>query len=194
MNELKNHLLIFTTVLSLIIIFLLDNYLINIVPSLRISFLNPPFIFLGSSLGLLGYIGIISLSFILEKKEKYIVFLSISVIIAILISYAFKYLILRPRPNLLPLLIKSSPSFPSTHALVAFSAFFFIQKIKNKTGKIILMIIMILVSLTGFYNGVHYLSDVFAGMILGLIISYFTLKKVPFLLNKIIKNRTIKNL
>ena len=49
---------------------------------------------------------------------------------------------------------------------------------------------MTLIILTGFYNGVHYLSDIVVGVILGIVVSYLVLTKAP-LLYKSIKNKII---
>ncbi len=179
----KTSLLILISILIIIITFLLDNLFLKAIPTLRISFINPLFIFLGGTIGLLSYLFFLSLLFLHEKKTKFIPYLVIAVVAAIALSYLLKYTILRPRPEIIPLLIKTTSSFPSAHALITASTFFFIKKLKSI--KILAFIPAFLITFTGYYNGVHYLSDIMAGILLGIIISYLTLNKLPAIRKKL---------
>lgn len=174
------------SILVVLIAFLLDSYTLTILPFIRHSLLNPFFIFLGGKIGLLAYILLLSILLFSGKEKELIIYLIIAVVAAVALSYVLKYIVMRPRPDLLALMIKSTPSFPSTHALVASSAFFFIKKL-NKNYKIIAFTLMVLVILTGFYNGIHYLSDVVTGVILGIMVSYLTLNNAPLLVKKLRK-------
>ena len=144
---------------------------------IRISFLNPLFVFAGSKAGLVVFLIILSIILYFRKKEKILPFW-ISIFLTIVISTLIKYLIARPRPSFSPLLIKTSPSFPSTHAAVAAASYFFFRKLKP-IPKIAALVLSLIAASTGYYNGVHYLSDIFAGIVLGIIISYFTEKLWP---------------
>jgi len=181
-KEIKTLLLILVPTIIILITFFLDNILIKAIPSLRISFLNPIFAFLGSSFGAVIYLVFLSLLFLYERKTKLIPYLIIAVVSAGIISYLLKLIIVRPRPEIIPLVLKSTSSFPSTHAAIASSTFFFIRKLKPT--QIIAFIPTILVILTGYYNGVHYLSDILAGIALGAIISYLVLKKGRAIIKK----------
>lgn len=154
--------------------FIFDPYLLPIAKNLRISFLNPFFIFIGSSEGILIFLIIIGTLFLIEKKKKYLLPLLITITLAIGITYLLKYTVLRPRPEFFPLLIKHTPSFPSTHAAVAGAAYFLVDRLKRT--RILAFISIFLLALTGYYNGVHYLSDVLAGLLLGGVISYLVSK------------------
>ena len=171
--EKKNKLLLFVLVSAILIVvtLFLDNTLMKIVPHLRISFLNPIFAFLGASLGAIIYMIFLSTLFLYEKKTKLVLYLAVAVISAFVVSYLLKLAIMRPRPEIIPLVIKSTSSFPSSHAAVASATFFFIRKLKSTY--FLALIPTILVVLTGYYNGVHYLSDVLAGVFIGVTTSYF---------------------
>ena len=76
------------------------------------------------------------------------------------------------------LLNETSFSFPSAHAVISvvftdLSFIFYCQKIKNRKLKALkIFIAFLLVMLVGFsrlYLGVHYLSDVLAGYVIGAI-------------------------
>ena len=150
---------------------------------IRISFLNPLFVFAGSKVGLVVFLIILSVILYFRKKEKILPFW-ISIFLTAVISTLIKYLVARPRPSLSPLLIKTSPSFPSTHAAVAAASYFFFRKLKP-LPKITVLVLSLIAASTGYYNGVHYLSDIFAGIILGILSSYLTEKWWPKLERKL---------
>lgn len=92
-----------------------------------------------------------------------------------------KYLIKRPRPVDVNLIKETGFSFPSAHAMIAvvffgFLIFLILRYIKNKSLKITLTILFsvlaLIIGYTRVYLGVHYLSDVLAGIVAG--IAYLT--------------------
>ncbi|MEW5896702.1 MAG: phosphatase PAP2 family protein [Nanoarchaeota archaeon] len=171
--------IIFILILALLpLSFKLDNFFLQLVPLLRLSCLSQLFMFIGSSFGLLIFVAVINLLFLLEKKEKHLPYLIAAILLAIGLSYLLKHSFARPRPEIMPLLIKSSFSFPSTHAAVAASTLFFVSLL-NRTNKIIACILITITALSGYYNGIHYLSDVAGGMALGMVISYLIMEKCP---------------
>lgn len=156
---------------------------------IRISFLNPLFIFMGEKVGLIVFLTILSIILYFQKKDKIIPFW-ISIISTGIISTLIKHLIGRPRPDISSLIIKTSPSFPSTHAAIATAGFFFFIKLKP-LPKMIALVLSLIVASTGYYNGVHYLSDIFAGIFLGILISYLTEKWWPKIKNRFLSKITI---
>lgn len=97
-------------------------------------------------------------------------------IVSTILMVIIKNIVARQRPNILPLIIEKSYSFPSGHAMVNTAlyftiAFFVIRTIKNKKVaiplSIFLYILPIIIGLTRVYLGVHYISDVFAGIFIG---------------------------
>ncbi|MBI2145767.1 phosphatase PAP2 family protein [Candidatus Woesearchaeota archaeon] len=170
--------------IAIVIALFLDSWVVQLIPSLRTSLLTTIFFFLGSAPSLAGFIVLVGMSFVFEKeKRQKIPYFILAVLVAIAISYGLKYLIVRPRPEILPLLVKSSPSFPSTHAAVAGAMYFFILGL-NKVERNGLLLLALLVALSGLYNGVHYLSDVIAGVALGMIISYVSDRRIPVWIRK----------
>lgn len=99
------------------------------------------------------------------------------------INRIIKYFIKRPRPNSINWLVQESNfSFPSGHAMSAMCGYgllyikFTNSNLKYKKIYSILSIAMIfLISISRIYLGVHYFSDVLAGMLLALsYILFFT--------------------
>ena len=157
--------------------FLVDQWFLPLIPLLRIPVLDSLFTFIGSSLGLVVFFFIVGVLLLWKDRQKILYFMA-AVLTALAASYLLKYALMRPRPDILPLLIKSSPSFPSTHAAVAGSVYFFARKL-GRMEKSVVLLLGILVAVSGFYNGVHYLSDIVAGIVLGLIIGYVSEAKLP---------------
>lgn len=74
-------------------------------------------------------------------------------------------------PNISPLFLKTSFSFPSEHAMffsaLAFSIFFI-----HKKASYVFMIFVLLIGLARIVAGVHFPVDIFGGFFLGFVVSY----------------------
>ncbi len=119
--------------------------------------------------------------------------------ITVLISYGasetLKFFINRPRPDFTNVFRGVGTSFPSSHATVAFAVFFFyllschsLAHKKSGGGDLVpnqpdwlsqrvpmlsfTLMLAILTALLRVMAGLHYFSDIFAGIILGFIISW----------------------
>lgn len=112
-----------------------------------------------------------------KKKADAFLFMSI-VYSAVILNIALKFLYSRPRPEMNPLVIENSYSYPSFHAMIslifyAAVAYFTYKETKNKTLTIIVSLVFgFLIFMIGYsrvYLGVHYPSDVIAGYIAGFI-------------------------
>ncbi len=127
--------------------------------------------------------GLLILCFVLfiimykKKKINDFIFLSVNVITSVVITKAFKILFQRERPSW-PIISETGYSYPSGHTLTATCFYGALIILVNKYFKgkikiisnIFLIIMVILTGLSRIYLGVHYLSDVLAGYILGIII------------------------
>ena len=103
-----------------------------------------------------------------KKKRQYIPLLWLTLLVAFTITFILKYLVARPRPNIMPLEIINSFSFPSGHAIAVFAPLVLIDKEFPKL-KWLWLVFAILVLISRLYLGVHYLSDVVAGALIGYI-------------------------
>ena len=151
-----------------------DKQILKFIISNRIESLNIFFIYFDKINGLV-ILSFFFLYFIIKKEYKTIKPYIINIILVYIVSYIIKFLVHRPRPSLefLPLIIKTGYSsvfsFPSGHAIAAFSILPFL---KTKNEKITWFIIALLIALSRLYLGVHYLSDILAGAFFGLLFAY----------------------
>lgn len=116
------------------------------------------------------------LSFLLKnKKISFIITANLGLIT--IINQVLKFIVKRPRPSDLFLIVETGYSFPSGHSMVSLSFYglliYFIYKyFKNKKLKIFLItflsLIIILIGISRVYLGVHFVSDVISGFLLSL--------------------------
>ena len=114
---------------------------------------------------------------LLQKDRATAAFLTASVGSGILASTAFKELVARPRPDLVPHgSIVSSASFPSGHSMMATLVYLLLaitiaRLQKQMRVKIYVLIVAVMLSLgvgiSRVYLGVHWPTDVLAGWSLG---------------------------
>lgn len=144
----------------LMISFIFDNSLIQFSSVLRFEQLT-------YLMELISWFGIpilvLIIYSIIAKKQRFILYFSF--ILAFLISYVLKLLIMRARPED-ALILESGYSFPSSHASVVFSTLAIMWKELPKF-KYIFLLIAVLISFSRYYLGVHYVSDLIAGGFLG---------------------------
>ena len=133
--------------------------------------------FFGSSLFIISVV--IILLFFSKKHYLKIILMFIG---EIMLNNFAKIIIKRDRPNILPLVIEKSFSYPSGHAMIStFFYFFLIYFLLNssitKNKKILLsficLLFIFLICLSRIYLGVHYFSDIIGGILLGLSYFYF---------------------
>ncbi len=163
--------------IALIISFIFDKQIISFIVANRLEFLNKFFILLDYINGFVIFI--ISLAILyFNKDKKRIPYLILAFLFYAVIVFFLKEFIARPRPytfGIYALIPDTNFSFPSGHTTAIFTALPFMKKFKNIYY--IYIIFAILIAFSRIYLGVHYLSDVIAGILLGLLISNFILKK-----------------
>lgn len=127
---------------------------------------------------------ILVLSLYFRRKHLASLLSALSLLFSAILVYLFKFSVYSPRP-LNPLVIESTPGFPSAHSamsLVFFSllVYFYQDKIKSKLLRYsFISLSVLLVLLIGFsriYLRAHFPSDVLGGFLLGaFVLSFFYL-------------------
>lgn len=125
---------------------------------------------LGNAL-ILAILTILCIIFIKDKKYKILVPINILAITAL--NILLKNIFVRPRPDILRIIEETGYSFPSGHAMAS-TAFYGLliyiahKKIENKKVRnticVMLTILILMINISRIYVGVHYASDVLAGM------------------------------
>lgn len=114
---------------------------------------------------------IVSMVFVKNRKLKFI--LPINLFMSVLLNYTLKNIFKRVRPDSLKLVEETGYSFPSGHAMVSMAIYGFLiyiafKTIKNKKSKILfcsmLVILVFLIGISRVYIGVHFTSDIIAGV------------------------------
>lgn len=153
--------------------------IINYFQSFRAPFLDKAMLFfttLGNWRIILGYGLIVAFALAFKKKWRHLTALLVSVLGGQLLVEVLKYTVGRARPVLQVLTTESSFSFPSGHAFVAISfygmlTYFLYAAAKGKFWKSVSLIggiaLILLISLSRVYLGVHWPSDIIASFILG---------------------------
>ena len=156
---------------------IMDQTAVNAVKLIQNPLLDKIMVFF-TSLGDNGIIWIILLIVLLSGKKtrnKGVVLLITVITVFILTNY-LKEEFHRVRPyeymNFIPKVKTSgTSSFPSAHSAVAF-AVFGVYNFYNLRYKYVIGVIALIIAVSRFYLEVHYLSDVLAGIALGLTVSY----------------------
>ena len=161
-----------------------ENILLFIQQYVRDDFLTP-FMKIITTLGNAGFVWIV-LAILLLAVKKYRR-LGISCFYALFLSLFINNIFLknfvrRSRPfdvisQLVPLIAKPTDySFPSGHTACSFAVgFLLFRKLPKKYG-IPVLLLAVLISFSRLYVGVHYPTDVLAGMISGICISFLAEK------------------
>ncbi len=124
-----------------------------------------------------GLIAALVLYFALRRKYAYLAGLLVSVVSAAATTLALKVLIERARPDFAyQAYIESGFSFPSGHATVAmafygFCIFLVHRMVANALWRnlatLFLILLIVGIAFSRLYLGVHYLSDVLGGLVVG---------------------------
>lgn len=149
--------------------FLRNQEILNVIIGLRTQFLNQ-FMIAGTSLVTLFLVAIFApiLMFWARNRIRLAIPLILVVGISVISTYLLKEIVALPRPSLaIEGYSASGFAFPSGHSAVAFSVIPVVNKGIPKL-KWLWVVFAIFIAFTRMYVGVHYLSDVIFGGLLGL--------------------------
>lgn len=165
-----------------------DNLLAKGIFMIRNPILDKLFLFISFLSSEVIVFSILTIIFLIkEKRRKWLPALWASAGISVVISFILKIMIQRERPfqlglsEILPTLNDASFSlwnfsFPSFETMLAFCAIPIIAEHFPKMKKI-WIIFAIAVGISRFYLGLHFLSDVIIGGLIGYLIGFVVVKK-----------------
>lgn len=163
---------IFLLILSLFI----DNYIIGLIGWLRNPFLDASMRGFSSIFSrLIMFLLLTSLLCYDKNKRKWIIPWWVTYFASLAMVYIIKLAISRERPEAITLIIADGFSFPSGHAAASFSSLPIVFR-SFKKMKVYWLIYVLLIAVSRIYLGVHYLSDVIGGALLGLFVGILVLK------------------
>lgn len=128
-----------------------------------------------------------------QTRKSYGVPICITLVSSYILNTILKHIFVRPRPDILRLVTEKSYSFPSGHSMINASIYtiliLLLLKNADKKGKRIivsvsLLVLLGLIGLSRIYLGVHYLGDVIAGWILGVLVAF-----IVYIIFRNIKNK-----
>jgi undecaprenyl-diphosphatase len=170
-----------------IVVFLNDVIIIKFIESLRNYYLDYFFLSITfASSTVIIFFFLTSLFLWREHKRRWIFPLWLTLLFSAIIGFILKITIMRPRPfaqgvvSVMQLSIAFMKdnfstwnfSFPSFQAMLVFCALPILDK-EFRKFKYVWLVFAVLVGFSRAYLGVHYLSDVFSGAIIGYLIGFF---------------------
>ena len=181
---------IFASILVAFIIFLsfyFDGRIVSLISSIRNDIVTDFFMGITFVSSILVVFVFLTILFIKENKRKWILPLWVTLFLSAVVSFLLKVLVQRQRPYQLGIvsiidgLQKSAHvvwdfSFPSFQAVLVFSAVPFLAKEFPKF-KYVWWIFACLVALSRVYFGLHFLSDVLTGAVIGYLIGWVVIKR-----------------
>lgn len=185
----KNKIILLSVIFLFLIISSLyfDSEIVSIISLIRNNFLNDFFLGITSiSSSILIFFFLTSLFLWREHKRKWILPLWITLGLSVLVSFALKIIMQRPRPfqlgivSVLPILEKASHSiwnfsFPSFHSMLIFCALPILSK-QFRKFKYFWIAFAVLVAFSRIYFGLHFLSDVIVGGVIGFLLGLVVIK------------------
>lgn len=174
-------LLLLGTSLLILLTFFFDNALLRRGVGLRFNWLDGLMLYL-TDFGMLFFAVVTVTTLLLRKKFSWLAMLALSLAFSFEISYLLKLIFQTPRPYfsleiaIIPLTQASGYAFPSLHSAFCIGIIPFIGKIyAEKYQRYLGVLIALLIAFSRAYLGVHYVSDILVGGLIGYLFSWLAI-------------------
>lgn len=165
------------------------NIVLWIQNHLRVDALNTVFTHLTSVGGSLLVVIALVLVYFGNRRERLagITALVAACVEVLLVNGVLKVFVARPRPfvtheEIMPLTqVLSQYSFPSGHTALAFALAFVFYRLSAHKHRVYGLVVAALVGFSRMYLGVHYLSDVLGGIVIGYLAAVLAERVVSFI-------------
>lgn len=184
MRSEKKRVIIFVSaliVLALFLSFYFDNKIVRDVSFIRTPILTSFFTLINNTFFIIAAFIFLTILLVKENENRWIIPVWISLAITELVGFVLKEVVQRHRPFQLGLVsvvagvVENGFSFPSLHTALLFSAIPFLSK-GFPRFKYVWIVFACLIAFSRIYLGVHFLSDVIVGSVLGYLIGYSVMK------------------
>lgn len=195
-NNILFYILIFLLSICLIILSVLVSYgktdlfdqnILIWISGIRNPFLTRLMIFISEFCNTMFLIVVTLFILLLVKNYETKILAVINSLGVFLLNSFLKIIFARIRPEFFMLIEEKTFSFPSGHAVISTTfygiiAYFCYKEIKHKYWKYItsslLLILILLISFSRLYLGVHYLTDIMTGFMIGVIIILIEIRQI----------------
>ena len=153
-----------------------DMYIYNFLSKYIIKDWLTPFVKIITIFGSAKFLIVLTIIlFFLIKNRRIALSIPLNLALAGGLNYILKNIIKRDRPTGYRLIEQEGYSFPSGHSMASMAFYGFLiylihKKVKDKTnrqlGIVYLILLIVLIGISRIYLGVHYASDVYAGMLI----------------------------
>ena len=164
--------------LLIIVSFFIDAFFADILRGIRMESLTSLMHFV-TDFGVIFLFAVIGTRALFQKKYRFMLFMAISIVVALEAAFLLKLVFQVPRPYVLaydkPLFLASGYAFPSIHTAVLCSLLPFQRYLFGKKTLPLIYFFIATIIFSRIYLGVHSVSDIVAGITVGLATTYAVL-------------------
>jgi len=165
--------LLAVAVVGLALGYAFNNQILNFIVSLRFSPMNEFMLFMTKE-GLVALTALVGAALLIQKRYVEFTLVVLAVIVGVESGYLMKKILHIPRPfatealSDIALKFTTGYTLPSLHAVLCFSMIPFLKRgFKNRVVRWLIATMLIIITLSRVYLGLHYVTDLIVGALIG---------------------------